>query len=245
LIDAVLNSDVSAKYESRDVNFKNKWHGIVVAGQISIDKQVLHAGPADRYWQWMERIASVGKHEVFIKLHPLARRHPDDIKRATEIAEKHGCFVGYSGREIIDDASSVMSYCSSFVVDCWMRGYPMEKTHVECGTFKAVSDLGHDLFLEGKDPQIFARKFINFLMWKYCFNTNSIDEQSLHRLIKLYVESDDPYPLPEKYSWGQWFFDRKDKVIIEPDDRIVWTVGLKRQIKTLLNEGYKYKGVLK
>ena len=111
------------------------------------------------------------------------------------ILEEYGCYFGKAGFEILENCRFVVTYNSSFVVDCWMRGVHTY-THVD-GTFYILANLLSD------DPTVFKRK-VNFLMWKYCLPLDLTFDQWVD-VFRTYTQSDKMFPLPLMYSWGHWF----------------------------------------
>lgn len=180
-----------------------EWAGIVVALQYANDRSILRAGPVSRYYRFVEDVCSQFGKKAFLKVHPCIIGDPSALKVVHDIALKYGCEIGHVSTSVIDKAEAVFTYNSCFTVDALMRGKHV--VQYAPGYFwqtGAVQYTGGEIpskFIPIKDG--FADKFLDFLVWKYCWDER-MPMSEIATIMKCFASSKEMFPLPTELSYG-------------------------------------------
>ena len=179
------------------------WEGVVIIAQHPGDRSVWKAGSTGDYHIFLDHVCSHYKSKAFIKLHPIILGNPSELQIVREIAQKHGSEVGHVGLDILKTAESVFVYNSTFVVDAisagkhvyqYAPGYFWQSGVVQYTSRGMPSEL-REVSSE------YTQKFLDFLIWKYCFNKMS-PMTDLAQIIKVFASSKELFPLPPELSYA-------------------------------------------
>jgi hypothetical protein len=181
------------------------WDGVVVICQHHIDRSIWRVGSSGDYHRFLESAAKhYGKRALF-KKHPVTLGNKDEMDRIEKIALKYGCEVAYTDTSVIDNAESVLVYNSTFVIDALMRG-----KHVNQFSPGYFWQSGVVQYTKGKFPSNqekinldYVDKFIDFLIWKYCFH-KMLPLEKIAEIIKTFEASREFFPLPVELSYGSF-----------------------------------------
>lgn len=180
-----------------------KWDGIVLAGQYPKDRSILRVGTTNDYRNFVEKSCKYYGKKLYVKIHPIIMGISHEVEWISDIAKRHGCEVGNVDMSIIDAAEFIVTYNSTMAIDCLFRkkhvlqfapGY-FWQTGVVQYTNKKIGISPHEL------DKRYIEKFLDFILWRYCFNANSSIE-NLTSIIKTYANSEDPFPLTDFQSYG-------------------------------------------
>ena len=179
------------------------WEGVVVIGQHPGDRSVFKAGSTGDYHSFLDHVCSYYKSKAFIKIHPVVMGNASELQIVRGIAQKHGSEVGHVGLDILKTAESVFVYTSTFAIDAISAGkhvYQYAPGYFwQSGAVQYTSRRMPSNFRE-VSPQ-YTQKFLDFLIWKYCFNKMS-PMADLAQIIKVFASSKELFPLPPELSYA-------------------------------------------
>lgn len=179
------------------------WSGVVLALQIPRDKSILSVGSEKDYYKFINNACSFYKDKLFMKLHPLNTKI--ESKFYQKIAEENNCRIGNVNNSILNDCKFVILYNSTYAIDCFLRDVPVVQYAPGYWSCLPVCSQRTQEFLcpnfiHFSDYSKNQNKLINFLVEKYCFNF-TMDTDKWVKLLNLYIESDDPFPLTEDLAY--------------------------------------------
>jgi len=184
------------------------WEHIVAICQNPKDRSIWRVGSSGDYYNFLDKIASYYKNKLLLKKHPVVLNDKEDCDILENIALKHGCELQNTDISIIDNCESVFVYNSTFVIDAIYRnkhvyqyspGYFWQSGIVQY-TNKNIPTKQY------KTDTQYNMKFIEFLLWKYCFPESQKTEKLL-KIIHEFKNSGDIFPLPEDCSYAQYMLD--------------------------------------
>lgn len=179
------------------------WDGIVVACQYPKDRSILRAGSIRNYYDFLEESCKYYGGKAFLKIHPVITNNKEERSIIESCALKYGCEVGHVGSSILDNAEAVVVYNSTYVVDALLRGKKV--LQYAPGYFwqsGVVQYLSRSCSSpdENEDKE-YIDKFLDFLIWKYCFHMDSPIE-NIANIIREFSTSKSLFPLPQEFSYG-------------------------------------------
>ncbi len=195
------SNEINVKYPQP--NSPVEWDGIVLACQYSRDRSIVSIGSTNDYYVFLEEACRFYGKKLFLKKHPVMILNKEENNILDSLAIKYGCGVGHVGESILNKAESVLVYNSTYVIDALKRKVPvMQYTRGYFWQSGAVDYLGQRLsHKQGSPDYLYIDKFLDFLIWKYCFNMKSPIE-SIVNILKAFESSRDIFPLPEEYSYA-------------------------------------------
>lgn len=196
-----LISDV-INYKPLETKYKQpmssiKWTGVVLASQNPLDCNLAYVGPFqldhrtghDTYMTWYEDQCKRYGKSLLVKIHPFVAEIPQWSELFVQIADRYGASAAVCNMDCYTHAEKVICYTSTVALDCWMRDIPAEQT-------------GRGTFMRYDNTT--GKQLAHFLMWKYCIPTSLTRERWLD-VFRQYRDSNDLYPLDQRYSWASWF----------------------------------------
>lgn len=187
----------------------NDWNHFVVICQNPKDRSIWRAGSSGDYYDFLEKTASYYKNKLLLKIHPVTLQNKEEQKRLEEIAIKNNCELHNTDISVINNCEAVLIYNSTFVVDAisknkhvyqYAPGYFWQSGVVQY-TNRNICNKKQNL---DKNYNI---KFLEFLLWKYCFPETQSTEKLL-KIINCFKNSNELFPLPEDCSYAQdWIKD--------------------------------------
>lgn len=204
---------LTSKYPQHKGGLSN-WDGIVAICQTPKDRSVWRAGSSGDYYKFLDHIANYYKGKLLLKKHPKALENKEDQKILEEIAIKHGCELHNTDLSVLKTCEAVFVYNSTFVIDAisnnkhvyqYAPGYFWQSGVVQY-TGREIPTKEHKLDTN------YNSKFLEFLLWKYCFPEVQTTEKLL-KIILAFKNSNDLFPLPEDCSYGEFWINTKPKVI--------------------------------
>jgi hypothetical protein len=196
IINAILelpSSQVSKYAQPIDVP---DWKGVVLMGQSLMDNSVSCMGidhynmshGITQYMHWYRTMCDQYGKDLYVKIHPFVAQIKPYMHMLQEVAWEYGATAESCSMDIINHCEKVVLYNSTAIVDCWMRGVPVEQ--YAGGTFDTI-------------PAELGKQMVHFLMWQYCIPLN-LTGLDLHKTLEHYTQNDVLWPLPPELSWGQW-----------------------------------------
>ncbi len=189
--------ELESKYSQTNVQVS--WEGVVLACQTPNDRSIRDQGGPQAYWAFLEGACRYyGKH-LFLKLHPW--NNGEDKERTERLALAYGCTAAKCDHSAIARCAFVLSYNSTFIVDCLVRSIPVV-AFVESAFSRYVD------FSQGKYrpwvttySQRHGRRLLQFLAYNYCFNHTMTKEKTL-RMFEHFSMSKDPFPMTDEFCYA-------------------------------------------
>jgi len=179
------------------------WNGVVLAGQYQKDRSILRVGTTTDYRNFVENSCKYYGKKLYVKMHPVMTMDVEEVKWITDLAKRYDCEVGTADISIINGAEFIVTYNSTIAIDCLFR-----KKHVmqfAPGYFWQTGVVQYTNRKIGVSPfeldMRYAQKFLDFILWKYCFNKNS-SIKNLVNIMQTYANSNDPFPLMDFQSYA-------------------------------------------
>lgn len=183
--------------ESEDV--PETWSGVVLALQNPKDRAIYAVSSMQKYFEFVEDCCKYYGNNLFVKMHPWNSN--EVYTKLATIARKYGCKYGKTKISVIDSAEFVISYNSTFAVDCLLRGVPY--VQYEVGTFFNSYGIVYskNKFPKSVNYSYDFDKLPDFLIHKFCFYKD-MKKDLFAGMIKTYATSSEMFPMTEKYSYA-------------------------------------------
>jgi glycosyltransferase involved in cell wall biosynthesis len=199
--DMYLNSEViKSKYPQPDNSIK--WEGVVFAAQNPRDRSVHSCASTMDWYKFYEKCCKYYGKDLLVKQHPWIGMKDKRNIAMKEIADKHGCAIGYYNHSCIDHCEHVVTFNSSFAVDCFLRGVLVKQ-----GAMGQFWQTGAVTFCHG-DPSVGCQDTVDlgyqlaeFLGWRYCWNASD-NMEDWKKVFRVFAESTELFPLPEDMSYA-------------------------------------------
>jgi len=181
-------------------------NGPVLIFQHPFDRSILRAGGTNKYYEFIEETCKYFGKKLFVKFHPV--NSIEIRKKHIDIAEKYGCSYGYTGVNAIDHCEFIILYNSTFAIDAALKNKPVFQ-YAPGYFFNSgiVNFIDHDIkkIKNESYDSFFINKFLNFIMWKYCFRF----DQSFLNLIEIFksFKKNEIFPLPQEYSYANYILN--------------------------------------
>jgi len=197
--DIVLDGSAPpSKYRQHDVEVV--WDGIVLPTQIPFDRSIRSCGGEGAYWSFLRSACKKYGERLFLKGHPMLLGY---IERETmDIAKEHGCVYFKTNHSVLKDCEFVITFNSTFCVDCFLHGVPVVQTAP--GYFHktgAVTYTDGELPDSAPDTTAIGRKLVDFLIWRYCFAYNQPASQWLE-MLRYFSRSAERFPMPRRFCYA-------------------------------------------
>jgi len=186
------------KFQQSKTDFA--WDGIVLALQNPEDRSIHRGSSTYDYYKFVEGACKYYKEKLFLKLHPWNKGEVEEKFRF--YAEENNCKIGRVNHTVLDKCKFVLTYNSTFVVDCLIRGvkvaqfapgYFWQNKPVLYTSYEYPDDVSTDINL--------GYKLCNFLVWKYLiYQEISVDKWV--KLIKHFSESKNLFPITEEFCYA-------------------------------------------
>lgn len=190
-----------SKYsQTVESHLPTEWSGPVLASQIPRDRSIRAVTTPSKYMEFVENCCKYYGKNLFVKLHPLSRG--ELYNTFIDMAKKYNCTVGKADVSIIDNCEFVISYNSTFAVDCLLRNKPYVQYGL--GTFYNAYGV---IYSAGTFPHSVENKedgqqLCNFLIHKYCFNKITMSREKYANMVKHYSTSKDLFPMTDEFSYA-------------------------------------------
>lgn len=199
--DIVLNESGSRTSKYRQVNRQVSWPGVVLAAQNPRDRSIYVTGSHLDYYEWIRDACDYYRDRLFIKLHPFSSSE-GVMETITGYANQYGCKVDKTNHSVIKECEFVITWNSSFAVDCFVREIPV--VQMAPGYFHSTPAVTYSSskFPDKAGNTIQAgNKLSDFLIWRYCFNMQQPVEMWVE-MVTQYAESKELFPLTDKFSYA-------------------------------------------
>lgn len=195
----------SSKYKQPDEEID--WRGVVFASQNPNDRSVKSVTTPQTWWDKLKEACQYYGDQLLIKLHPWNAKKANAEEIIREMSKKYGCTCGYFNHSCIMKCEHVLLGCSSFSVDCMLRGVPVKQ--IFPGYFhscKAITYCRDDLKMDIRsDCDVIeeGKKLANFLASHYCFRMDISQREWRKIIMSFYMDrqTNNPFPLPEEISY--------------------------------------------
>lgn len=215
--DQIINFDLNNRKSAKEIIFSlsqekqskyNAVHGkkdlsinqnIVLALQNPKDRSICYPSSTNKYYEFIEKCCKFYGKNLFVKLHPW--NTGDAAKDLLSIVAKYGCEAEKCPISIIENKEFVISYNSTFAVDCLLRGVPYVQYGL--GTFYNTFGIhfsNHSLPLN-IEPIPNAEKLVDFLIYKYCFYKCMIKSKYAN-MIKHFALSNEIFPMNDEFCYA-------------------------------------------
>jgi hypothetical protein len=190
-----------SKYKQR--SDEQDWNGVVLALQRPKDRSIRVVGSVEDYYEFVQQCCEKWGPGLFLKEHPSGASERD---RWMEMALRYGCTFRKVNHSVIKNCRFVILYNSSFAVDCFLRGGPVQqyapgyfyKTPAVTYTDRTLMDnINHDVHA--------AQKLADFLIWRYCIDKSMPFDKWVETL-SVFEKSKEPFPLPENLSYATNYY---------------------------------------
>lgn len=204
--DIVLNGTLNpSKYPQGREEFE--WDGVVLAAQNPHDRSIYSTGSTRDYYRFIKGACEHYRDRLFIKLHPHSSGE-GVTETITYHAKTNGCRVSKTNHSVIKNCAFVLTWNSTFAVDCFLREVPVAQ--FAPGYWHATPAV---VYTAGTYPDKVprtglqaGRQLADFLIWRYCFHMHMPIDMWV-RLIEHYADSEELFPLPEEFAYAnnlQW-----------------------------------------
>jgi len=176
------------------------WEGVVLALQNPGDRSVHRGSSTEDYYRFVEGACKYYGKNLFLKLHPWNTGEVE--QRFRDIAKEHGCTIGRVNHTVLEKCKFCLVYNSTFAVDCLLRG--VKVAYYSSGYFYQSPGILYTSHQYPDDVPYMVDdgyKLCDFLVWRYCWN-QAMNITDIVKLIKIYSESKDMFPLPTDMSYG-------------------------------------------
>jgi hypothetical protein len=196
-----------SKYSNRRIDPNVDWDGVVLAAQKPNDYSIGQVGGQEKYWKFITDACKFYGKRLFIKLHPYGgfdKTGVDYHEKHKNIAKTYGASAGKSTHKCLENCEFVLTYNSTFAVDCFVRKIPVVQYSIGQFHGSYAVTFGNYSFkkpvnIESKTA--FGYQLAHFLMWRYCFPL-LIPYNEWVEIFKLFTNRDIMYPLPMEFSYG-------------------------------------------
>ena len=183
------------------------WTGVVFASQNPNDRSVKAVTKKEIWYEKLEECARYYGKSLLVKLHPWNVKRDNAEEKIRRLCEPYGCTVGYFNHSCIENCEFCILGCSSFSVDCMLRGVPVKQLFK--GYFHSCDAI---TFCDGDvtkplrtDVDVIqkGKQLANFLAQRYCFRMD-IPYEGWVSIIKAFYEkrnTREPFLLPQEHSY--------------------------------------------
>ena len=188
-----------SKYNADFGSEKIKWKGVVLAVQNPSDRSINIVTNINNYYKFIEKCCKFYGKNLFVKMHPW--NSGEIYKQITTIAKTYNCSYGYAPVSIIDECEFVISYNSTFAIDCILRDIPYVQYGM--GTFFNAFGIHYS---NHQFPTNITKiensiNLANFLVHKYCYKKD-VTKQKYAEMIKHFSVSNDMFPMTDQFSFA-------------------------------------------
>jgi hypothetical protein len=183
----------------KEKNTPEDWNGVILALQNPKDRSIHMVTDTKKYYEFVDECCKFYGKNLFVKMHPWNSGEVYDS--LAEIAKKHGCLYGKTSIDIIKNCEFVISYNSTFAIDCLLRDVPYVQYGM--GTFYDTYGIiySKQTFPKQVEKKKNMNKLCDFLIHKYCFNKN-MQVEKYAKMIRHFSESDEIFPMTDEFSYA-------------------------------------------
>lgn len=196
------------------------WDGVVLASQNPNDRSVLSVGSPEDYYSFFEGACKHYNRRLFIKAHPW--NSGEKWSRLKNIADRYGAQMEKCDHSVLENCSFVLTYNSSFCVDCFVRDIPVAQ--FAPGYFYQTPAVTYTNFTYPDtvgNTEDAGLKLAQFLAWRYCF-LMSMETEKWIRMLRAFSTSTSLFPLPEEFSYARNYFE---PIFDEHEERMMYLEG--------------------
>ena len=199
--DLYLRSDrIKSKYPQPNSNIE--WDGVVFAAQNPADRSVHTVASTRDWYKFYEDCCKYYGKALLIKMHPWTPKGDKRYRRMADIANKYDCKYGHYNHSCIDNCEHVVTFSSSFAVDCFLRGVLVKQAVPgQFWSTGAVTYCGMDPSVGCNDTIDMAYQLVEFIGWRYCFEAKK-DTNWWKSIFRIFAESNKVFPLPIELSYA-------------------------------------------
>ncbi len=175
------------------------WNKIVLAAQNPTDRSIQSVTTVNKYYEFIEACCKFYGSDLFVKLHPW--NSGDVYTKIVDIASKYHCQWGKTTMSIIEKCEFVISYNSTFAVDCILREIPYIQYGL--GTFYNTFgiDYSNHTFPLKANKIDNAINLVNFLIHKYSFK-KTMPKNKFAEMIDHFGTSNELFPMTDDFSYA-------------------------------------------
>lgn len=185
-----------------------QWNGVVIACQYPKDRSIISIGSTKDYYNFLEDACKFYGKKVFLKKHPVMVGNKQENEIINLLCSKYKCEQGYIGASVLEKAEAVLVYNSTYVIDAIQGDIPvMQYAPGYFWQAGIVDYLSGSFTHKPKNPDpIYIGKFLDFLIWKYCFHLK-MPMESISNMLRVFETSKKLFPLPEEFSYGSFILN--------------------------------------
>jgi hypothetical protein len=193
------------KYDQGSHRFK--WSGVVLALQNPRDRSVASVGSEEEYYRFVKGACRFYEDWLFLKAHPLTT--PEAMARFQEIATKYGVGISHSDHTVIEDCEFVLTWNSSFAVDCFLRGVPVVQFAPGCfyqtpavvfTRYTYPNALPED---KTSEAVLNGHKLARFLLYRYCFSM-AMPAEKWNKMADHFAMSKQLFPMTDEFCYANY-----------------------------------------
>ena len=190
---------LQSKFNAAFGDVKEVEENIILALQNPGDRSIYSVSNKKNYMEFVNDCCRFYGKSLFVKMHPWNSNEIYD--EFANIAKKYGCNFGKAPVSIIEGKEFVISYNSTFAVDCCLRNVPI--VQYQMGTFYNCFGVHYSSqsLPTRIEPIANADKLCDFLIYKYCFNKH-MDKVLFASMIKSFSTSRLMFPMIDEYSYA-------------------------------------------
>tara|TARA_R110002051_G_scaffold72144_6_gene130470 strand:- start:727 stop:1647 length:921 start_codon:yes stop_codon:yes gene_type:complete len=190
---------LQSKYNAAFGPVKEVEENIILALQNPGDRSIYSVSNRRSYMEFVDECCRFYGKSLFVKMHPWNSNEKYD--ELADIAKKHGCNFGKAPVSVIEGKEFVISYNSTFAVDCCLRGVPV--VQYQMGTFYNCFGIhySNQSFPVKINPIPDAHKLCDFLIYKYCYN-KQMDKDLFVHMVRDFSTSTKMFPMTDPYCYA-------------------------------------------
>jgi hypothetical protein len=194
-----LPESKQSKYNAAYGDIKCVDENIILALQNPKDRSIHSVSNSKTYYKFVEECCKFYGKNLFVKMHPWNSGEYYDI--LGDICKKYNCNYGKAPISVIRGKEFVISYNSTFAIDCILNDVPY--VQYEMGTFYNTFGIiySNRSFPTKITPIKDSEKLANFLIYKYCFN-KGMNGEKYARMIKHFANSNDIFPMNDEFCYA-------------------------------------------
>jgi capsule polysaccharide export protein KpsC/LpsZ len=191
-----------SKYNAEHSEPKNKnlqWKNVVLALQNPSDRSIYSVTTQKAYFEFVENCCKYYGSKLFVKMHPWNSGEIYD--QFALIAKKYNCEYGKAPISIIENCEFVISFNSTFAIDCLLREVPYVQYGL--GTFYNTYGINYSkqTFPSTVTNIKNASKLCDFLIYKYCFN-KQMSKDKYAKMIHHFSKSNEMFPMNDDLCYA-------------------------------------------
>lgn len=190
---------LQSKYNAAHGEVREVKENIILALQNPKDRSIFSVSNRRSYLKFIGDCCKFYGKNLFVKMHPWNTNEIFD--ELANICKKTGVNFGKAPISIIEGKEFVISYNSTFAVDCCLRDVPI--VQYAMGTFYNCFGIHYSkqTFPNKINPIKDAHRLCDFLIHKYCYDMK-MDKGLFAKMVKHFSVSNEMFPMTDEFSYA-------------------------------------------